>query len=119
MGAAATIGGVILLAIGLMMVAGGGGMALMELTRGAFSSSSTNFLLGIVLFWIGMVPTVFGVRLIARTKNLDKLQADVDLIKKELNDQLSKQTLSKTEIQEISEKYQEEISKSKDKPENS
>jgi len=32
MGAAATIGGVILLAIGLMMVAGGGGMALMELT---------------------------------------------------------------------------------------
>jgi len=75
--------------------------------------------LGVVLFWIGMVPTVIGVRLIARTKNLDKLQADVDLIKKVLNDQLSKQTLSKTEIHEVAKKYEEEKTKSEDNSKNS
>jgi len=118
MGAAATIGGVILLAIGLVMVVGGGAAAIAAMcigqSYGSCNSDELTFIGGVIFFWIGMVPTVFGVRLIAKTPNIDKLQEDVDLIKKELNDQLSKQTLSKTEIHEIAKKHEEEKTKSED-----
>lgn len=67
------VGGVILMAIGMVMVVGGGGMVIASLCIGQSTgyggtcrSDMMAFIAGEVLFWVGMIPTVFGVRMIAR-----------------------------------------------------
>lgn len=67
------IGGVILMAIGIVMVVGGGAVVIASLCIGQSSgyggtcqSNIMAFIGGAVWFWIGMIPTVFGVRLIAK-----------------------------------------------------
>jgi len=98
LGAVATIGGVILLAIGLVMVAGGGGITILSLMSigGASgmmgSSSSSMWIWGSVLFWIGMAPTVIGIRLVARTGRVDNLEYDVDIIKKHLEEEIKRKS---------------------------
>jgi len=99
LGAGATIGGVILLAIGLMMVVGGGGAAIMSMTNSNMSSSmfpsGLTMTIGIVFFWIGMVPTIIGVRLIAGTGRIDDLEEDVNIIKKHLEGEIKRQSIAK------------------------
>lgn len=67
------IGGVFLMAIGIMLVVGGGGMVIVSLCLGQSTgyggtcrSDMMSFITGEVAFWIGMIPTIFGVRLIAK-----------------------------------------------------
>ncbi len=64
------VGGVILLAIGLMMVVGGGAAVLTSMCLGQpYGSCRSDFITligGSIVFWIGMVPTIFGVRVIAK-----------------------------------------------------
>ena len=55
------------------MVVGGGGMVIVSTCiaqssgyGGTCSSDMMAFIMGEVLFWVGMIPTVFGVRMIAR-----------------------------------------------------
>lgn len=65
------IGGVILMAIGIIMVVGGGAGAIDSMCIGQGYGSTCRsdmmaFIGGIVVFWIGMIPTIFGVRLIAK-----------------------------------------------------
>jgi len=92
MGAGTTIGGVILLAIGLIMVAGGGSMTLMEMMSSAFSSSSSAMIGGIILFWIGMAPTVIGIRLIARSGRIEDLEDEVHNIKRYLDEEIKRKS---------------------------
>lgn len=92
MGAGATIGGVILLAIGLIMVAGGGGAFIMSMMNSGFSSSSPAMIGGIVLFWIGMAPTVIGIRLIARSGRIEDLEDEVHNIKRYLDEEIKRKS---------------------------
>gem|GEM_PF-676234 len=63
------VGGVILLAIGLLMVVGGGAAAIGSMclgqSYGSCQSNTFGWIIGVVIFWIGMIPTIFGVRGIA------------------------------------------------------
>ena len=64
------IGGVILMAIGIIMVVGGGAGAIDSMCIGqAYGTCRSDMMAligGVVIFWIGMIPTIFGVRLIAK-----------------------------------------------------
>ena len=64
------IGGVILLAIGLMFVVGGGASAIDSLcigqSFGSCRSDTMTFIGASIVFWIGMIPSIFGVRLVAK-----------------------------------------------------
>ncbi len=68
------VGGVILMAIGIMMVTGGAGMLISSLCLGQSTygmggscrGDMATGIAGIVIFWIGMIPTIFGVRTIAK-----------------------------------------------------
>jgi hypothetical protein len=67
------VGGVVLMAIGIMMVVGGGASVLDQFCIGQSTgyggtcrSDMMGFIAGAVVFWIGMIPTIFGVRLIAK-----------------------------------------------------
>ena len=65
------IGGVILMAIGMVMVVAGGGMVIASLCigqplYGSCRGDMMAFIGGAIFFWIGMIPTIFGVRIIAR-----------------------------------------------------
>ena len=64
------VGGVFFMAIGIIMVVGGGAAALdlmcIAHTYGTCRSDMMALIGGLVFFGIGMIPTIFGVRLIAR-----------------------------------------------------
>ena len=62
------IGGAILLAIGLVIVVGTGiaGTCWMSRTCGSGYGSTLNLYISWILFWIGLIPTIFGVRYIAK-----------------------------------------------------
>lgn len=64
------VGGVILMAIGMVMVVAGGIGTLASLCIGqslyGCSGDFLTFIGSAVVFWIGMIPTISGVRLIAR-----------------------------------------------------
>ena len=61
------------MAIGMVMVVAGGGMVIASLCigqplygDGACRINGELVIGGVILFWIGMIPTVFGVRMIAK-----------------------------------------------------
>lgn len=62
--------GVFLMAIGILMVVGGGAGAIDAMcfgqAYGTCNSDGMAAIVGIIIFWIGMIPTIFGVRLIAK-----------------------------------------------------
>ena len=64
------IGGSILLAIGLLFVVGGGASVITSLCLGQpYGSCRSDFMMlivGSIMFWIGIVPTIFGVRFVAK-----------------------------------------------------
>ena len=67
------VGGVILMAIGIMLVVGGGASVLDQFCIGQSTgyggtcrSDMMGFIAGAVIFWVGMIPTICGVRLIAK-----------------------------------------------------
>ncbi len=65
------VGGVILMAIGMVMVVAGGIGTLASLCigqplYGTCRGDVLSFIGSAVVFWIGMIPTIFGVRLIAK-----------------------------------------------------
>ena len=59
------------MAIGMVMVVAGGGMVIASLCigqplYGSCRGDMMAFIGGAIFFWIGMIPTIFGVRIIAR-----------------------------------------------------
>jgi len=64
------VGGVILLAIGLLMVVGGGASAIASMCvgqplYGSCRSDTFTWTFGVVIFWIGMIPSVYGIKYVA------------------------------------------------------
>jgi uncharacterized membrane protein len=59
--------GVILLTIGIILVSTGGAAGMSFLSTPPYSgNTSSNVVGGWILFWIGVIPTIFGVRLVAK-----------------------------------------------------
>ena len=60
------IGGALLMAIGLVMVVIGGIAGTCWISNTCPSGSSLGVMISWAVFWIGLIPTIFGVRFVAK-----------------------------------------------------
>jgi len=115
MGAGKTIAGVILLAIGLPMVISGGAIVIDSFLNPSYnqpySSNGMIWIIGVISFWIGMVPTIFGIRFVAQPGTIREIEDRIDILTKHSEENITKKHDFQKQLDAIRNDLEEEIKK--------
>ena len=114
-GAGNTIAGVILLAIGLSMVIIGGAAGIdpfLNRSSGQYNSFDTlTWIAAIIIFWIGMLPTIFGIRFIAQTNIIHEIDGRIDTLTKHIGEDIKEKHDFQKQLDTLRNDLEEEIKK--------